>query len=422
MNSYDIDLVRFIKDYPGRYFAISGQADKLCRLGYRELKETDIWNLSPGGKYYVARNDSSLIAFRIPKCKPCRFRIMASHSDSPSFKIKENPETDAQSVYIKLNVELYGGAILSTWFDRPLSVAGRVFTNINGVIRRTFVNIDRDFVMIPSLSIHMNREINKGYCFNVSKDIPPMFSGVSDGKSFMSVVAECAGTDPECIVGYDLFLYNRQAPSFWGCNDEFMSSPRLDDMLCAYASLMGFFEADESDSIPVHAVFDSEEVGSSTFQGAASTFLNDTLLNICDGLGLTSADYRRMTASSFMLSADNAHACHPNYMEMSDTANRPVLGNGVVLKLAGNQKYTTDGMSAAIVRSLAQEAGINLQVFTNRSDIPGGSTLGNISVSQVAVPTADIGIAQLAMHSSYETCGCGDTEQLVKLAKIHYSK
>ncbi len=414
--NYDEALLAFIKDHPTNYHVIAGQAEILEKAGYERLCEKNEWQLKAGGKYFVTRNDSSICAFRIPEEDFEAFSIMASHSDSPCFKIKENPEIKAEGAYTKLNVELYGGAILSAWFDRPLGIAGRLIVKEGSGIKTVLVNMDEDLVLIPNLAIHMNREINNGYSYNVQKDLLPLY-GNENAPALLDLVSEKAGVRREDVLGFDLFCCNRQAPSFWGADKEFVSSPRLDDVQCAFSSLTGFLEAAPGKKCPVHIVFDNEEVGSSTRQGAASTFLKDTLTRICEGLGLSNSSYCRKIAASFMLSADNAHAVHPNYGEKCDPVNRPKLGGGVVLKFSANQKYTTDGASAARVRLLAEKAGVPLQVFVNHSDLPGGSTLGNISGNQVPVPSADIGIAQLAMHSPYETCGKGDTEKMIMLAK-----
>jgi aspartyl aminopeptidase len=326
--------------------------------------------------------------------------IMAAHGDSPFLKIKENPEMPVEGKYTRLNVEKYGGALLSPWFDRPLSVAGRIMVRDGNRVSTRLVNIPRDLLLIPSLAIHMDRSVNDGHALKIQKDMLPLFA-LGGEASLLGLIAKEAGVEPASVVGHDLFVYNRQAPSVWGAEGEFISSPRLDDMLCACASLYGLLESTEAESIPVHLLLDNEEIGSMTRQGAASGFLRETLERICEGLGLSCVDYLTKLPQSFLLSADNGHALHPNYPEKCDPVNRPVMGSGVVLKYSGNQKYTTDAVSAAIVRILAEKAGARLQVFANHSDIPGGSTLGNISSQQVAVKSADVGVAQLAMHSPY---------------------
>ncbi len=327
------------------------------------------------GKYYVIRNGSALIAFRIPKRDFLGFQIMASHSDSPSFKIKENPEMDVEGHYVKLNVEKYGGMLCAPWFDRPLSVAGRVIVKDGSRLVTRLVNIDRDLCMIPNLAIHMNREANEGYKYNVQKDMLPLYGGGGSGGMFMEDIARAAGVAQEDMIGSDLFLYNRMEGSIWGAQEEFISIGRLDDLQCAFASLQAFLEADGGESIPVHCVYDNEEVGSGTKQGAGSTFLLDTLLRINEGLGRSPGQYRQALASSFTLSADNAHGVHPNYPEKACPTNRPYLNEGIVIKYSANQKYTTDGMAAAVFTQICERAGVPVQKFLNRSDILGGSTL-----------------------------------------------
>ena len=419
-HNYDREMLEFIQRNPSSYHVIEGQKRRLLEAGYEQLLESGDWAIREGGKYFVTRNGSAMVAFRVPKRDFKGFMIMASHSDSPMLKIKENPEITVEGAYQKLNVEVYGGALLAPWFDRPLSVAGRVLLRTKDGVRARLVNVDRDLLLIPSLAIHMDRGANNGHEYKVQRDLLPLY-GMGEAEPLLEVVAGVCGAEPGEILGHDLFVYNRQAPSIWGAREEFLSSPRLDDIQCGFSSLAGFLESEPGESIPVHVVLDNEEIGSSTRQGAASTFLEDTLRRITAGLGLTQGDYLQKLPQSFMLSADNAHGMHPNYPDKCDPVNRPKLGGGVVLKFSGNQKYTTDAVSAAVVRILAEKGGVRLQTFTNHSDLPGGTTLGNISVQHVAVKTADVGIAQLAMHSPYETCASQDTAELVGLARALFS-
>lgn len=410
-------LFSFIQASPSPFHAVANMKRGLDAHGYAQLLEGEEWRLEEEGKYYVIRNGSALIAFRIPKQDFSGFQIMASHSDSPSFKIKENPEMDVEGHYVKLNVEKYGGMLCAPWFDRPLSVAGRVIVRDGSRLVTRLVNIDRDLCMIPNLAIHMNREANEGYKYNVQKDMLPLYGGGGSGGMFMEDIVRAAGVAQEDMIGSDLFLYNRMEGSIWGAQEEFISIGRLDDLQCAFASLQAFLEADGGESIPVHCVYDNEEVGSGTKQGAGSTFLLDTLLRINEGLGRSPGQYRQALASSFMLSADNAHGVHPNYPEKACPTNRPYLNEGIVIKYSANQKYTTDGMAAAVFTQICERAGVPVQKFLNRSDILGGSTLGNISGTQVALNSVDIGLAQLAMHSPYETGGIKDTDYLIAAAK-----
>lgn len=410
-------LLDFIEKSPTAFQAVDEMQKRLTENGFEVLSEKEYWKLVPGGKYLVTRNNSALIAFCIPEKESRVFHIMASHSDSPSFKIKENPEIKVDNSYVKLNVEKYGGMLMAPWFDRPLSVAGRVIIRRNGGLKEKLVNIKRDLVMIPNLAIHMNREANNGVSYNPQKDLLPLFAAGNTDRTLLEIIAEQVSIKKEDIISHDLFLYNRMPGTVWGADREFVSSARLDDLQCAFASMEGLLRAQNYGSIAVHCVMDNEEVGSGTKQGAASTFLKDTLLRINMGLGRTYEEYLMTLAGSFMVSADNAHALHPNYTDKTDPTNHPVLNKGIVIKFNANQKYCTDAVSAAIFKELCTKAGVPYQTFVNRSDIAGGSTLGNISNTQVPMNTVDIGLPQLAMHSPYETAGVKDTEYLVRAAE-----
>ena len=414
-------LLKFIQKSPTAFQAVEEMSQRLQKEGFKELKEETHWDLKAGGNYFVTRNHSAVIAFSIPKKPAWKFHIMASHSDSPALKIKENPEMEVEKAYIKLNVERYGGMLLAPWFDRPLSVAGRLIVRKNGEIQEKLVAVDKDLLVIPNLAIHMNREVNDGYKYNVQKDMLPLYSDYDGKGSFMKLMAAEADVAEEDILGHDLFLYDRTPGTVWGANEEFISAPRLDDIQCAFASLEGFLRGERKESIAVHCVLDNEEVGSTTKQGAASTFLKDTLMRINMGLGRTQEEYLMTLADSFMVSADNAHALHPNHTDKTDPVNRPVLNGGIVIKYNANQKYCTDGVSAAIFKDICDRAEVPYQTFVNRSDMAGGSTLGNISNTQVPMKTVDIGLAQLAMHSVYETTGAKDTESLAKAAAVLFA-
>lgn len=414
-------LLKFIQKSPTAFQAVEEMSQRLQKEGFKELKEEKHWDLKAGGNYFVTRNHSAVIAFSIPKKPAWKFHIMASHSDSPALKIKENPEMEVEKAYIKLNVERYGGMLLAPWFDRPLSVAGRLIVRKNGEIQEKFVAVDKDLLVIPNLAIHMNREVNDGYKYNVQKDMLPLYSDYDGKGSFMKLMAAEADVAEEDILGHDLFLYDRTPGTVWGANEEFISAPRLDDIQCAFASLEGFLRGERKESIAVHCVLDNEEVGSTTKQGAASTFLKDTLMRINMGLGRTQEEYLMTLADSFMVSADNAHALHPNHTDKTDPVNRPVLNGGIVIKYNANQKYCTDGVSAAIFKDICDRAEVPYQTFVNRSDMAGGSTLGNISNTQVPMKTVDIGLAQLAMHSVYETTGAKDTESLARAAAVLFA-
>lgn len=417
------DMMTFIDRNPSAYHVTAGFRELLDDSGFVSLNEKDRWKLISGGKYYVTRNDSSIIAFRMPVQEGfSNFQIAAAHSDSPAFKVKENPEMISDNNYVSLNVEKYGGMLMAPWFDRPLSVAGRVVIKEGTVLKPVLVNVDRDLCIIPNLAIHMNREANTGLNYNAQKDMIPLVGEAESKGLFDSIVADAAQTDKESVVSRDLFLYNRQPGTIWGADNEFISAPRLDDVMCAYSCMMALIDSDDSnqESVAVCAVFDNEEVGSSTKQGADSTFLSDVLMRIALCAGKDNEDYIRACAGSFMLSADNAHAVHPNYLEKADPTNRPHMNKGIVIKYNANQKYTTDAISAAVFKEICKRAGVPTQEFANRSDIPGGSTLGNIANSHVSMNTVDIGLAQLAMHSPFETAGIMDTEYMIKAVKEFY--
>jgi len=415
------ELLSFLDASPTSFHAVANMAAMLDQAGYERLYEGQVWKLEPGAGYYVTRNDSALIAFRIPEKDLKGFQIMASHSDSPAFKIKANAEVEMEHRYVKLNVEKYGGMICAPWLDRPLSVAGRVIVRTEDGIATRLVNIDRDLMIIPNLAIHMNREMNDGYKFNAQKDMLPLF-GMGDAREqFLPMIAAEAGVQPEDVLDTDLFLYNRMKGTILGCNKEFISSGRLDDLQCAFSSLKGFLAAEPKKSVAVHCVLDNEEVGSGTKQGAASTFLKDVLHRINHAMGRDEEEYLTALASSFMVSADNAHSVHPNHEDKADPTHRPFINGGIVIKYSANQKYTTDAVSGAIFRAVCDKAQVPYQVFANRSDMLGGSTLGNISNSQVALNTVDIGLPQLAMHSPYETAGCKDTAYLIEAARVLFS-
>lgn len=415
------ELFQFIENSPSCFHAIETIRKKLNAEGFIELVEGRSWQIEKGKKYYVTRNLSSIIAFKIPENDFKNFHIVASHSDSPTFKIKENAEIEVNNKYVKLNTEKYGGMICSTWFDRPLSIAGRILVKEGNLVKTHLVNIDKDLVIIPNLAIHMNRAVNDGYKYNAQIDMLPLYGDNTSKGSLMKTVAQSVGVEEDFILGTDLFLYNRMRGTKIGANSEYISSPRLDDLECAYASLSAFLSETNSNSASVYCVFDNEEVGSGTKQGADSTLLYDVLRRINMCLGNSEEDYYKLIASSFMVSADNAHALHPNYSDKSDPTNKVYINDGIVIKYNANQKYTTDAVSASIFKSICDSVNVPYQTFTNRSDILGGSTLGNISNAHVSLNTIDIGLAQLAMHSTYETAGAKDVTYLIEALKAFYN-
>lgn len=421
MDTVNGELLDFIAASPTAYHTAANVRAAIEEAGYIRLYEGEDWSIT-GGKYYVVRNSSSVIALNIPKKDFRGFMIMAGHSDSPSYKIKENPEDKAAGLYIRLNTERYGGMIASTWMDRPLSAAGRVMVREDGHIAEKLINIDRDLLMIPSVAIHMDRNANDGKKFDPNTDMLPLFGSAEAEKSFSALVAESIDVRAEDIIASDLFLYPRTPGTVWGNENEFISSPRLDDLQCVFACMKGFIDAKPADSAAVLCVFDNEEVGSGTKQGADSTFLEDTLSRVCEALGKSGAEYRAALHQSFMVSADNAHAVHPNHPEYADRNDRPAMNKGIVIKYNANQRYTTDSVSAAVFAELCRAADVPVQRFTNRADLQGGSTLGNISTAHVSIDTVDIGLPQLAMHSCYETAGTKDTEYLLRAAAEFFSR
>ena len=420
-------LMEFLKKSPSTFHAVENLRQELLAAGFVELPESRRWEIVPGGAYFTVRNGSSILAFRVgTELSEPSFTLTASHSDSPCFKIKENAELRVRDRYVQLNTEGYGGMICSTWLDRPLGVAGRVLVRIRTDAGERYetrlIDFDRDLVLIPNVAIHMNRKVNDGFTFNKQIDMVPLLgSGRLEKGSFRRMVAEQAGVPEADVLGSDLFLYNRMAPTVWGAENEFVSAGRLDDLECAWATLQGLLRGKNEKSIQVWCCFDNEEVGSGTKQGADSTMLEDVLRRIAHGLGWDDEDYRCAAARSFMLSCDNAHAVHPNHPEKTDATNCTFMNGGVVVKSHAGQKYTSDAVSVALFRGVCEKAGVPIQFFANRSDENGGSTLGNIAMAHVSMNTVDLGLPQLAMHSSYETAGVMDLEYLINASRAFYA-
>ena len=418
-----LELMDFIQDSPSCYHVVANAAAMLENAGAIRLDEKNAFYIKAGNCYFVVRNSSSLIAFRMPEEKPTGYSIVAAHTDSPSFKLKENPEISSGETYTTLNVEAYGGMLMAPWFDRPLSIAGRAFVKEDdGRISERLVNFDKDLCQIVNLCIHQNREANKGYEYKVQKDLLPIIAGGKHQGVIKTMVAELLEVDEEQILDTELFLYNRMNGRIWGLDDEFFSSPKIDDLQCAFSALKAFINCEDSASskIQMVALFDNEEVGSSTKQGADSDFLRQLTHRIGCAMDWSFDERCAIQAGSFMLSADNGHSLHPNYPEKCDPTNRPLINGGVLIKYAGNQKYTTDAYSGSFLKSILKDAGVPYQVFFNNSNVTGGSTLGNISTTQFSIPTVDIGAAQLAMHSPYETAGTMDTFNLTEGMKAFY--
>ena len=410
------DLLTFLTESPTRFHAVDNLSKELAQAGYTRLSEGKSWDIQPGGKYYVTRNGSALLAFRVPKADFTGFMITASHSDAPTFRVKENADLSGPENYIRINTERYGGSLCAPWLDRPLTVAGRVLVQTAEGIETRLVHVDKNLLMIPNVAIHMNRNVNDGMKYDPKCDMVPLM-GLGEAKgAFRAVIAQAAGCEEGDILGHDLFLCLREKGVQWGVNDEFISAPHLDDLQCAYACFQGFMAASDSESLPVFALLDNEEVGSLTKQGADGTFLSDLVERICAALGREKAS---AVANSFMVSADNAHAVHPNHPEYTDATHRPRLNGGVVIK--HGVRYATDGVSLAVFTALCKKAGVPVQHFSNRSDLAGGGTLGLIANAHLSMNTVDIGVAQLAMHSPLETCGSEDTDHLIRAMTAFYS-
>lgn len=441
-------LMDFIDRSPCSFYAVANLKGELLKRGFQELKEANRWELSPGGKYFVSRNSSSLLSFALPGGGVERFHVIASHSDSPSFKLKPGPALRSGCGILRAAVEQYGGPIDSTWFDRPLSVSGRVLVREEGEsereagasgevagagmneagacsrLREVLVFPEDLTLLLPSVAPHLLRKEQGSETISQTGRMFPLLGSGENGSLLWERLAEELGVRPEQILGADLYLCNREQARLWGAGKEFLSAPRLDDLACCYGSFLGFLESAAAPAdfgiVPVHCVFDNEEVGSRTLQGADSGFLRDTLERICLCAGLSREEYHRAVAKSFLVSADNAHAVHPNYEQLSDPENRPALNGGIVVKHQAAQRYATDAVSAALFRQICRRHGIPVQEFTNRPGSTGGSTLGNLSVSQIPLRTVDVGLPQLAMHSCYETMGAEDTAALAAFSEAFY--
>ncbi|MBQ6582733.1 MAG: M18 family aminopeptidase [Mogibacterium sp.] len=435
LNTTEIrNLLDFIGRSPTAFHAAANLREMLLEAGFTALSERDIWNLVPGGRYVVTRNDSSIIAFTLPTEPVRSLRIAAAHTDSPCFRIKGlEPEIAVDGKYLKLNTEVYGGALYTPWLDRPLTVAGRVVYRSGDELVSKLIHIDRDLLVIPNVALHFNHNANKSVELNPQIDLLPLFAelpedggdGESKAASFRRMIAEEAGTDQGDLLAADLFVCCRQAGCIWGANNEFFSAPRIDNLECAYALCQGFLNAaakpsEEAGTLAVYACFDSEETGSRSMQGADSSFTVDVMARIREALGLTAEQYLAAVANGFLISADNAHAVHPNHPEVSDPKAHPAMNRGPVLKYTASPKYTTTAVSGAKFRDLCDRCGVPVQEFYNRADSPGGSTLGSHFTTHLSLPSADIGLAQLAMHSAYETAGTRDLEMLIRVMERYY--
>ena len=420
MNDYTRDFFDFVRCSPTAFHA----ADAVCRIleqnGFERLDERQAWKLVPGGKYLLTRNRSAVVALSVPEDGFTHFQLVVSHSDSPMFKLKPGAENVSVGRYVRLNVERYGSMIMGTWLDRPLSIAGRVLVREGNRITTRLVDLERDALVIPNLPIHFNRQVNDGYAYNAQIDMQPLYGGADTKGMLLREIAASAGVKPEDMAGGDLFLYNRMPGTIWGAKGEYFSCPRIDDLECAYMSLQAFLRTGAKGHVNVFAMLDNEEVGSSSKQGANSTLLSDALTRAAVSLGMTREQTRGAIISSFMVSADNAHAIHPNHPEKFDALNCTAMNEGLVIKRNAHLKYATDGVSDALLGEICLRAGVPVQHFVNRSDLSGGSTLGSIANAHISMNTADVGLAQLAMHSSYETAGVQDTTHMVNAMSAFY--
>lgn len=424
-----LELLDFLNNSPTAFHAVERVKEILMKDGFEELKEENKWHLKNGGKYYITKNSSAIMAFIMGKEKASEsgFRLIGAHTDSPTFRIKPNPQIKAEGSYIKLNTEVYGGPILSTWYDRPLSLAGRVILKGDNPLKpvEKLINIDKPLLIIPNLAIHMNRDVNEGYKINKQKDTLPLLSLVNDKMEqedyLINLLERELNVSRNDILDFDLFLYEYEKGCLIGLNEEFISASRLDDLSMVHASIKAILNSKESNTTKVAICFDNEEVGSMTKQGANSPLLSNLLERIVVSQGGDREDFFRAASKSFMISADLAHAVHPNLGEKHDPVNRPVINKGPVIKYAASQSYTTDAQSAAVYMNICDKASVPYQKFVNRSDLRGGSTIGPLSASQINIASVDMGSPILAMHSIRELGGVKDHYYTTKSFEEFYS-
>jgi aspartyl aminopeptidase len=422
------ELIDFIYESPNSYHAVSSIKKILQENGFSELMEEDAWKIEKGGRYFTVKNGSAVTAFVAGSgdLSETGFRMIGAHTDSPGFKIKPLPEIKAEGAYVKLNTEVYGGPILNTWMDRPLSAAGRVAIESGDVMKPEvlLVNFRKPILVIPNLAIHMNRNINAGIELNRQKDILPLLATISENlesdSCFVKAIAEELDISEEKILDFDLFLYEYEKGCVMGLRDEFISSGRLDDLLMVHAGVKALVNSGESGTTKVLVCFDNEEVGNTTKQGADSSLLGTILERISLSMGMGREDYFRALSRSFMISCDLGHALHPNYAEKCDPVNKPVINRGPIIKISANQTYTTDALSCAIFEGICRKAGIPVQKFVNRSDERGGSTIGPVTASLLNIHSVDVGTAVLAMHSIRELAGIDDYIYTIKAFTEYY--
>ena len=422
------NLIEFIDKSPSAFHATRNVEDILTKEGFKKINLQDKWNLEKEGKYYVVKNNSAIIGFEIGKgeLEEDGFKLIGSHTDSPTFKVKPNSEITVEGKYLKLNTEVYGGPILNTWFDRPLSMAGRVSLKTENPLKpkEMLVDIEKPIMVIPNLAIHMNRKVNEGIKINPQTEVLPLISNINDKFEkdgfLLNLIAKDLNVDVEDILDFELYLYEVEKGSLVGLNEEFISVGKLDNLAMVHAGLYGLVHSNIGKATNILVCFDNEEVGSGTKQGAASPMLRTILERIALGLGKSKEDYYRGLSNSFLISADQAHGLHPNYVDKHDPTNRPVINGGPTIKLAANQAYTTDSFSSAVYQGICESVNVSVQKFVNRSDLRGGSTIGPISSSQLDIPSVDIGNPILGMHSIRELGGVFDHYNIYKSFKEFY--
>ncbi len=422
------ELIDFCYESPTPYHAVYNVKKILKAKKFVELKEKNEWNLIPNGRYFYTRNDSAIMAFVVGSgdLAETGFRIAASHTDSPGFRIKPNPEWVSKDCYLRLNTEAYGGPILSTWLDRPLGIAGRVTSRSSDVYnpKDMLININRPVAIIPNMAIHLNRSINDGYAYDKQIDTLPFLGQVSnkfEANGFLqNVLAAALEVDPLDILDFDLFIYEYEKGSLIGPNFEYVSSSRIDNLQSVLSTITALCHSDTKEATCVAACFDNEEVGSRSRQGADSDILSSLLERISLSLEKGRKDHLRALANSFMISVDGAHAVHPNIKDKEDPTTRPVVNGGPTIKQSGHRSYTSDSVTSAVFKQLCEQAGVKYQCFVNRSNSMGGSTIGPISVGHVSIPSVDVGVPMLAMHSVRELCGVKDNHSmLLTLAEFY---
>lgn len=416
------ELIDFINKSKTAFQGAQELKNILNNQGYAEIKEEAQWNLKKGGKYYITKNNSAVIAFEIGtgEIEEDGFRLIGAHTDSPGFRIKPNPEMLVEEHYLKLNTEVYGGPILSTWFDRPLSIAGRV--TLKGETpfapKVSLVDINKPILIIPNLAIHMNRSVNEGYEYNKQKDVLPLLTIMQDklekDNYLLKLISESLKVEAEDILDFDLFLYEYTEGMTIGVNNEFISCGRLDDLWMVFAGLKALINSNPIKATKVLVALDNEEIGSLTQQGANSSILENILERISLGLKKEREEFRRAVSNSVMISADLAHAIHPNYTEKCDPTSKPLLGKGPVLKIAASGSYSTDSYASAIFKAVCEKAQVPCQVFVNRSDLRGGTTIGPITAAKLNIPVIDMGAPVLSMHSVRELASVADNEYTIK--------